>query len=105
MRVEMDCKAERKGWAGRVAKWVAVNEVEPTPIVFAPRVCKRLKKKGLTKNLGSRVRKNIEIKGLTGAVEVGAGWVFISTYDIIIKVKGYQENRSYEKHFTPDRGN
>jgi hypothetical protein len=92
MRAEIDCKTERKGWAGRIAKWVAANEVEPTPIVFAPRVCKGLKKKGLTKDLGGRVHKNIERRGLTGAVEVGAGWVSISLNDININVNRCRQN-------------
>jgi hypothetical protein len=71
MWVEMDCEEERKGWAGRVSKWVAVNEVEPTPPAFGQRVWKQLKKKGLAKELCRRVRKNIEIKGLAGKEEAG----------------------------------
>jgi hypothetical protein len=67
----MDCKAERKGWAQRVPKWVAVNEVELLPLVLAPRAWKRLKKKGLAKQHSRRIRKHIELSGLAGKVEVG----------------------------------
>jgi hypothetical protein len=71
MPVEMHCKPERKGWAWRVSKWVAVNEVEPPARVSVPRLCKRLKKKRLARTLCRKVSKNIEIKGLAGGLEVG----------------------------------
>jgi hypothetical protein len=70
----MDGNAERKGWGLRVSKWGAVTEVEPTPRVFASRVRKRLKNKGLVKTLCRRVRKNIKIKGLAEKRGVGSGW-------------------------------
>jgi hypothetical protein len=71
MRVEIDCLVERKGLAQRVSKYVAVDKVELTPPVFAPRLWKRLKTKGLATESCRRARKNIEIKGLAGQAEVG----------------------------------
>jgi hypothetical protein len=91
MRVEVDCKAEKKGWAQRVSKWFAVNEDELNPPFFGPRVWKRLKEKGLAKNLCGTVRKNIEIKGLAGKVEVGGRWAVYFIECNTIKVNSWQE--------------
>ena len=94
MRDEMDCKAERKGWAQRVSKWVVVNELELPPPVFGPRVRKRLKKKGLAKGFCRRVRKNIETKGVAGEEALGRRRAVRFIDDSIIKVNGSQEKCS-----------
>jgi hypothetical protein len=79
MQVEMGCKAERKGWAQRVSKWLAVDEDVLTSPVFGPRLWKRLKKKGLAQESCRRVRKNIEIKGLAGQAEARERWTALFT--------------------------
>jgi hypothetical protein len=62
MQVEMDCQAERKGRAQRISKWVAVDDVELAFPVFAPRLRKLLKKKGLAQESCRGAGRNIEIK-------------------------------------------
>jgi len=79
MRVEMDCNVERQERTRRVSKRAAVNEAELTPRVFAPRVCKPLKKKRLVKNLCRVARKKIDIKGVVVKVEAGRGWAAMFT--------------------------
>jgi len=79
MQVEMDRNVERQDWTRRVSKRAAVNEAELTTRVFAPRVCKQLKKKRLVKNLCRVARKNIDMKGVVVKVEAGRGWAAMFT--------------------------
>jgi hypothetical protein len=97
MQVEMDRNVERQDWTRRVSKRAAVNEL--TPRAFAPRVCKRLKKKELVKNLCRVACKKIDIKGVVVKVEVGRGWAAMFTYDSSIRVNICQEKGSLQGTF------